>query len=90
MFFFHRGRGFDDVFRNKLIMMLNGRFAMTLDHLQKDSQILFKPRFIMTRLRIEKVIHQLYEGALLIDGNLNHTTDYVARMTELMVKATEG
>ncbi|MFK7846272.1 MAG: molecular chaperone HtpG [Rhodothermales bacterium] len=37
---------------------------------------------------IEKVIEQLYEGALLIDGNLNHTTDYVTRMTELMVKAT--
>ena len=39
---------------------------------------------------IEKVILQLYEGALLIDGNLNQTTDYVARMTDLMVKATEG
>ncbi len=38
---------------------------------------------------VEKVINQLYEGALLIDGNLNHTTDYVSRMTELMVKATE-
>lgn len=39
---------------------------------------------------VEKVINQLYEGALLIDGNLNHTTDYVARMTDLMVKATES
>lgn len=39
---------------------------------------------------IEKVIEQLYEGALLIDGNLNQTTDYVTRMTELMVKATTG
>ncbi len=39
---------------------------------------------------IEKVIEQLYEGALLIDGNLNHTTDYVSRMTDLMVKATNN
>ncbi len=39
---------------------------------------------------IEKVIHQLFEGALLIDGNLNQTSDYVTRMTDLMVKATEG
>ena len=38
---------------------------------------------------IEKVIQQLYEGALLIDGNLNQTSDYVSRMTDLMVKATE-
>ncbi len=39
---------------------------------------------------IEKVVEQLYEGALLIDGNLNHTTNYVTRMTDLMVKATES
>lgn len=38
---------------------------------------------------VEKVIEQLYEGALLIDGNLNQTTSYVTRMTDLMVKATE-
>ncbi len=39
---------------------------------------------------IEKVIEQLHEGALLIDGSLNQTTDYVSRMTDLMVKATEN
>jgi molecular chaperone HtpG len=39
---------------------------------------------------IEKVIHQLFEGALLIDGNLNQTSDYVERMTDLMVQATGG
>ncbi len=38
---------------------------------------------------VEKVIVQLYEGALLTDGNLSQTSDYIARMTELMVKATE-
>ena len=37
---------------------------------------------------VDKVIFQLYEGALLLDGNLNQTTDYVSRMTDLMVKAT--
>lgn len=37
---------------------------------------------------IEQVIQQLFEGALLIDGNLNQTSDYVERMTNLMVKAT--
>lgn len=39
---------------------------------------------------IDTVIEQLYEGALLIDGNLDHTTDYVNRMTEIMIKATEN
>ena len=39
---------------------------------------------------VDKVIFQLYEGALLLDGNLNQTTDYVSRMTDLMVKATDG
>lgn len=37
---------------------------------------------------IDKVIYQLFEGALLLDGNLNQTSDYVTRMTDLMVKAT--
>ena len=31
---------------------------------------------------------QLYEGALLIDGNMNTPTDYVARMTDIMEHAT--
>jgi molecular chaperone HtpG len=38
---------------------------------------------------LEKGILQLYEGALLIDGNLNQTAAFVERMTDLMVKATE-
>ncbi len=38
---------------------------------------------------IDTIVEQLYEGALLIDGNLDHTSDYVSRMTEIMVKATE-
>jgi molecular chaperone HtpG len=33
-------------------------------------------------------ILQLYEGALLIEGNLISPTEFVARMTELMVEAT--
>jgi len=37
---------------------------------------------------LEKTIHQLYEGALLIDGTLNQTATFVERMTELMVRAT--
>ena len=39
---------------------------------------------------IDKVIYQLFEGALLLDGNLNQTSDYVTRMTDLMVKATNN
>ena len=39
---------------------------------------------------IDKVIFQLFEGALLLDGNLNQTSDYVSRMTDLMVKATNN
>ena len=37
---------------------------------------------------LEKAIHQIYEGALLIDGNLNQTAAFVERMTDLMVQAT--
>ncbi|MFQ5572239.1 MAG: molecular chaperone HtpG [Rhodothermales bacterium] len=37
---------------------------------------------------LEKAILQLYEAALLIDGNLNQATSFVERMTEWMVKAT--
>lgn len=33
-------------------------------------------------------IMQLYEGALLIEGNLSSPTEFVSRMTELMVAAT--
>lgn len=32
---------------------------------------------------------QIYEGALLIDGNLQEPTEFVNRMTELMVEATK-
>ena len=38
---------------------------------------------------VDQVIFQLFEGSLLLDGALNQTSDYVSRMTELMVKATE-
>ncbi|MFQ5650971.1 MAG: molecular chaperone HtpG [bacterium] len=34
-------------------------------------------------------ILQIYEGALLIEGNLTSQTDFVKRMTELMVEATK-
>jgi len=34
-------------------------------------------------------IKQLYDSALLIDGNLKNPLDYVVRMTELLTKATE-
>lgn len=38
---------------------------------------------------IEKAIWQLYEGALLVRGNLNAPSAFVERMTELMVRATK-
>lgn len=37
---------------------------------------------------LDQAILQLYEGALLIDGNLPDPAAYVARMTELMTRAT--
>jgi len=37
---------------------------------------------------LEKATVQLYEGALLIDGTLSQTAEFVERMTGLMVKAT--
>ncbi len=39
---------------------------------------------------LRKSILQLYEGALLIDGNLSSPTDFVNRMTEIMIEATKG
>ncbi len=39
--------------------------------------------------RIEEVVNQLYESALLIDGNLTNPTDFISRMNSLMVKATK-
>jgi len=38
---------------------------------------------------LRKSILQLYEGALLLEGDLSSPTDYVNRMTELMVEATK-
>jgi len=38
---------------------------------------------------LEKAILQLYEGALLIDGNLDTPAAFVQRMTDLMVGATQ-
>lgn len=46
---------------------------------QKDSKAPF----------LKAVIVQLYEGSLLLEGNLSSPTDFVARMTEIMEKATE-
>lgn len=37
---------------------------------------------------LKNCITQIYEGAMLIDGNLNNTTDFVNRMAELMTIAT--
>jgi molecular chaperone HtpG len=39
---------------------------------------------------VDEVIRQLYEGALLLEGGLTQTSDYVARMTRLLVRATES
>jgi len=38
---------------------------------------------------LRNCIQQLYEGALLINENLESPTDFVKRMTEIMLKATE-
>lgn len=45
---------------------------------QKDS----KSPFLRT------LVLQLYEGALLLEGNLSSPTEFVSRMTEIMVKAS--
>ncbi len=38
--------------------------------------------------RIRMFVNQLYEGALLLDGNLTSATDFVSRMTQFMVEAS--
>ncbi len=40
--------------------------------------------------RLRKCILQLYDSALLIDGNLNSPSEFVKRMNELLVEATKG
>jgi molecular chaperone HtpG len=37
---------------------------------------------------LDEAILQLYEGTLLLDGNLPTPADFIQRMTDLMVKAT--
>jgi molecular chaperone HtpG len=37
---------------------------------------------------LSNCIRQIFEGAMLIDGNLNNTTDFVSRMSEIMTLAT--
>ncbi len=39
---------------------------------------------------LRKCILQLYEGALLIEGNLTNPNEFVKRMTEIMEEATKG
>lgn len=39
---------------------------------------------------LRKAILQVYEGALLMEGNLGSPSEFVQRMTELMVEATKG
>lgn len=38
---------------------------------------------------LKKCIHQLYDGALFLDGDLTSSTDFIKRMTELMEEATK-
>jgi len=38
---------------------------------------------------IKKCVEQLYEGALLAEGNLGPSTDFIKRMTEIMEEATK-
>ena len=39
---------------------------------------------------IEETIEQVYEGALLLDGNLSEPSSFVARMTRILVDATRS
>ena len=38
---------------------------------------------------LKNCIQQVYEGALLIDGNMDTPTEFVSRMTEIMKQATK-
>jgi len=38
---------------------------------------------------IDKTVHQVYEGALLVDGELTEATSFVQRMNDLLVEATK-
>ena len=37
---------------------------------------------------IRKCIDQLYEGALFMDGELPASSDFIKRMTDIMIQAT--
>ena len=39
---------------------------------------------------LKTMVWQLYEAALLLEGNLSSPTDFVARMTEIMERATRA
>ena len=39
---------------------------------------------------VDKAVHQVYEGALLVDGDLKETAGFVQRMTDLLVEATRA
>jgi molecular chaperone HtpG len=41
-------------------------------------------------LLLRNCILQLYEGALLINNNLELPSEFISRMTEIMQKATQG
>jgi molecular chaperone HtpG len=38
---------------------------------------------------ISKIVWQLFEGALLMDGNLKTPVNYLQRMNDIMLKASE-
>ena len=37
---------------------------------------------------VDMAVHQVYEGALLVDGELKEAAPFVRRMTDLLVEAT--
>jgi len=39
---------------------------------------------------LRQSILQIYEGALLLDDNLSSPTDFIKRMTDIMVEATKA
>jgi molecular chaperone HtpG len=39
---------------------------------------------------LSSCIYQIFEGALLIDGNLTNPSDFVSRMSEIMINATNN
>jgi len=78
----------------KMMQMLDKNFSSSkrILEINMSHKLLQNIHKLMTdgnEAEAEKYVSQLYDGALLMEGYLKSPSDYVKRMTEIMIKATE-